>query len=68
MSLITHNWLLGAHGTLAPFVFFKVKVKNVRTSTKPGKSVSSKGGRPTGRTKKQKKAFITLKEGKIELI
>ncbi|HIC76430.1 MAG TPA: 50S ribosomal protein L23 [Candidatus Dadabacteria bacterium] len=48
--------------------FFKVKVKNVRTSTKPGKSVSSKGGRPTGRTKKQKKAFITLKEGKIELI
>jgi len=47
--------------------FFKVKIKSIRTSMKPGKKVS-KSGRLVGKTNKQKKAFITLKEGKIEII
>ena len=47
--------------------FFDVKVKDVRTSIKPGKKVT-KAGRTIGKRSKQKKAFITLKEGSIELI
>tara|TARA_Y100001935_G_scaffold44241_1_gene36210 strand:- start:9557 stop:9847 length:291 start_codon:yes stop_codon:yes gene_type:complete len=47
--------------------FFDVKVKDIRTSTKPGKLVK-KGGRVVGKRSKQKKAYITLSEGKIELI
>ena len=47
--------------------FFDVKVKDVRTSIKPGKKVT-KAGRTIGKKSKQKKAFITLKEGSIELI
>ena len=47
--------------------FFDVKVKDIRTSIKPGKKVL-RGGRPVGRRSKQKKAFITLKEGKIEIV
>ncbi|MEC9381581.1 MAG: 50S ribosomal protein L23 [Thermodesulfobacteriota bacterium] len=47
--------------------FFNVKVKQVRTSIKPGKKVS-KGGRLVGSRSKQKKAFVTLKEGAIEII
>ena len=45
--------------------FFDVKVEDVRTSIKPGKIVK-KGGKVVGKKSKQKKAFITLKEGKIE--
>ena len=47
--------------------FFDVKVKDIRTSIKPGKKVL-RGGRPVGKRSKQKKAFITLKEGKIEIV
>jgi len=47
--------------------FFNVKVKDIRTSTKPGKKVS-KGGQVVGKRNKQKKAFVTLKEGTIEII
>ena len=47
--------------------FFDVKVEDVRTSIKPGKIVK-KGGKVVGKKSKQKKAFITLKEGKIEFI
>ena len=47
--------------------FFDVKVKDIRTAIKPGKKVM-KGGRPIGKRSKQKKAFITLKEGKIEIV
>ena len=47
--------------------FFDVKVKDIRTSTKPGKFVKE-GGRVVGKRSKQKKAYITLSEGKIELI
>ena len=47
--------------------FFDVKVKDIRTSIKPGKTVL-RGGRPVGKRSKQKKAFITLKEGKIEIV
>ena len=47
--------------------FFDVKVKDIRTSIKPGKKVL-RGGRPIGKRSKQKKAFITLKEGKIEIV
>lgn len=47
--------------------FFDVKVEDVRTSIKPGKIVK-KGGKVAGKKSKQKKAFITLKEGKIEFI
>ena len=47
--------------------FFDVKVENVRTSIKPGKVVK-RGGKVSGKRSKQKKAFITLKEGRIELI
>ena len=47
--------------------FFNVKVKDIRTSIKPGKIVK-KGGKAVGKRSKQKKAFITLKEGSIEFI
>jgi len=47
--------------------FFDVKVENVRTSIKPGKVVK-RGGKVSGKRSKQKKAFITLKEGTIEFI
>ena len=47
--------------------FFDVIVKDIRTAIKPGKKVM-KGGRPIGKRSKQKKAFITLKEGKIEIV
>ena len=47
--------------------FFSVKVKDIRTSTKPGKKVT-KGGRLIGKRSKQKKAFITLTEGKIAIV
>ena len=47
--------------------FFDVKVENVRTSIKPGKVVK-RGGKVSGKMSKQKKAFITLKEGTIEFI
>ena len=47
--------------------FFDVKVKDIRTSIKPGKKVL-RGGSPVGKRSKQKKAFITLKEGKIEIV
>jgi len=47
--------------------FFDVKVENVRTSIKPGK-VIKRGGKVSGKRSKQKKAFITLKEGTIEFI
>ena len=47
--------------------FFDVKVEAVRTSIKPGK-IGKKGGKVVGKKSKQKKAFITLKEGKIEFI
>ena len=47
--------------------FFDVKVKDIRTSIKPGKKVL-RGGIPVGKRSKQKKAFITLKEGKIEIV
>ena len=47
--------------------FFNVKVKQVRTSIKPGKKVF-KGGRLVGKKSKKKKAFVTLKEGTIEII
>ena len=46
---------------------YDVKVKDIRTAIKPGKKVM-KGGRPIGKRSKQKKAFITLKEGKIEIV
>ena len=38
--------------------FFEVKVKDIRTSIKPGKKVL-RGGRPVGKRSKQKKAFVT---------
>lgn len=47
--------------------FFDVKVKDVRTAIKPRKKVM-KGGKLVGKRSKQKKAFITLKEGKIEIV
>ena len=47
--------------------FFDVKVKDIRTAIKPGKKVM-KGGKLVGKRSKQKKAFITLKEGKIEIV
>ncbi len=43
---------------------FKVKVGAVRTAVIPGKN--KKFGRFTGRTKRWKKAYVTLKEGQIE--
>jgi large subunit ribosomal protein L23 len=45
---------------------FKVKVANVRTSTVRGKK--KRVGRHMGRTPDWKKAYITLKEGKINFL
>ena len=45
---------------------FKVKVANVRTSTVRGKQ--KRVGRHMGRTPDWKKAYITLKEGKINFL
>ena len=44
-----------------------LKLKTLSTSIKPGKIVK-KGGKVSGKRSKQKKAFITLKEGSIEFI
>jgi large subunit ribosomal protein L23 len=46
--------------------FFKVKVANVRTSTVRGKK--KRVGRHMGRTPDWKKAYISLKEGKINFL
>lgn len=43
---------------------FKVKVSGVRTNVTPGKD--KKFGKATGRTRRWKKAYVTLKEGNIE--
>jgi len=45
---------------------FKVKVANVRTASVRGKQ--KRVGRYTGRTPDWKKAYITLKEGKINFL
>ena len=45
---------------------FKVKVANVRTASVRGKQ--KRVGRYTGRTADWKKAYITLKEGKINFL
>ena len=47
--------------------FFDFKFENFRTSFKPG-NVVKRGGKVSGKRSKQKKAFITLKEGTIEFI
>ena len=44
---------------------FKVKVDMVRTLTLPGKSVK-RAGRISGKRSPLKKAYVKLKEGKIE--
>ncbi len=44
---------------------FKVKVEAVRTLIVPGKKVK-RFGRPVGRRSPLKKAYVKLKEGKIE--
>lgn len=43
---------------------FKVKVSAVRTAVMPGKD--KKFGSSTGRTRRWKKAYVTVKEGNIE--
>lgn len=43
---------------------FKVKVSDVRTTIIPGKY--KRFGKSTGRTKRWKKAYVTLSEGNIE--
>ncbi len=43
---------------------FKVKVSAVRTAVMPGKD--KKFGKNTGRTRRWKKAYVTVKEGNIE--
>jgi large subunit ribosomal protein L23 len=45
---------------------FKVKVDKVRTLTKAGKSVK-RFGRKVGKSSSEKKAYVKLKEGTIEL-
>ncbi len=46
---------------------FKVKVDTVRTLTLPGKSVKrAGGGRISGKRSPLKKAYVKIKEGKIE--
>ena len=46
--------------------FFNVKVANIRTTTVRGKQ--KRVGRHMGRTSDWKKAYITLKEGKINFL
>ena len=46
--------------------FFKVKVANIRTTKVRGKQ--KRVGRHMGRTSDWKKAYITLKEGKINFL
>jgi large subunit ribosomal protein L23 len=45
---------------------FKVKVDTVTTLTLPGKSVKRAGGRISGKKSPLKKAYVKIKEGKIE--